>query len=188
MWLLIAAYFCAGFGFAMGATYTVAILVKLPLLADKGGWVWVIVGLAAAPSCFLWDRVADAVGQVRALMMAFGLQMVSVLMPIATDHAWLNVGGAMLFGATFVGIVSLTLTLIGRCFPANPAKAMARMTLSYGVAQIIAPAMAGYIATASGSYHGALVVTALVMGCGVVALQALTHEEQRAAHQAVGAR
>ena len=26
--------------------------------------------------------------------------------------------------------------------------------------------MAGYIATASGSYHGALVVTALVMGCG----------------------
>ena len=49
----------------MGATYTVAILVKLPLLADKGGWVWVIVGLAAAPSCFLWDRVADAVGQVR---------------------------------------------------------------------------------------------------------------------------
>ena len=187
MWLLIAAYFCAGFGFAMGATYTVAILVKLPLLADKGGWVWVIVGLAAAPSCFLWDRVADAVGQVRALMMAFGLQMVSVLMPIATDHAWLNVGGAMLFGATFVGIVSLTLTLIGRCFPANPAKAMARMTLSYGVAQIIAPAMAGYIATASGSYHGALVVTALVMGCGVVALQALTHEEKRAA-QAAGAR
>lgn len=187
MWLLIAAYFCAGFGFAMGATYTVAILVKLPLLADKGGWVWVIVGLAAAPSCFLWDRVADAVGQVRALMMAFGLQMVSVLMPIATDHAWFNVGGAMLFGATFVGIVSLTLTLIGRCFPANPAKAMARMTLSYGVAQIIAPAMAGYIATASGSYRGALVVTALVMGCGVVALQALTHEEQRAA-QAAGAR
>ena len=100
MWLLIAAYFCAGFGFAMGATYTVAILVKLPLLADKGGWVWVIVGLAAAPSCFLWDRVADAVGQVRALMMAFGLQMVSVLMPIATDHAWLNVGGAMLFWAS----------------------------------------------------------------------------------------
>ncbi len=72
----------------------------------------------------------------------------------------------------------------GRCFPANPAKAMARMTLSYGVAQIIAPAMAGYIATASGSYHGALVVTALVMGCGVMALQALTHEEKRAAQAA----
>ena len=39
--------------------------------------------------------------------------------------------------------------------------------------------MAGYIATASGSYHGALVVTALVMGRGVVALQALIHEEKR---------
>jgi len=56
----------------MGATSTVAILVKLPLLADKGGWVWVIVGLAAAPSCFLWDRVADAVGQVRVLALLSG--------------------------------------------------------------------------------------------------------------------
>ena len=44
-----------------------------------------------------WGRSADD---------GFGLQMVSVLMPIATDHALLNVGGAMPFGATFVGIVS----------------------------------------------------------------------------------
>ncbi|MDQ3058955.1 MAG: YbfB/YjiJ family MFS transporter [Pseudomonadota bacterium] len=179
MWLLIAAYFCAGFGFVISATFIVAILVKLPLLAGKGGWVWVIVGLAAAPSGFMWDRIARSAGQIRALMMAYGLQTVSIVLPVMTDSAALNVIGAILFGATFVGIVSLTLTLIGRHFPANPAKAMARMTLSYGVAQIFAPAMAGYIATATGSYHGALIVTAVVMGCGMVLLKALMIEEKR---------
>lgn len=182
MWLLIAAYFCAGFGFVISATFIIAILVKLPLLAGKGSWVWVIVGLAAAPSCFVWDRIASSVGQIRALKIAYGLQTVSIILPVMTDSAALNVMGAILFGATFVGIVSLTLTLIGRHFPANPAKAMARMTLSYGVAQVFAPAMAGYIATATGSYQGALIVTAVVMLGGMVLLQALMNEEKRNAH------
>ncbi|HUH60711.1 MAG TPA: YbfB/YjiJ family MFS transporter, partial [Candidimonas sp.] len=142
-------------------------------------WVWIIVGLAATPSSFLWDRIAHSMGQVRALMLAFGLQTVSVIVPVMTDGAALNVIGAILFGATFVGIVSLTLTLIGRHFPANPAKAMARMTLSYGAAQIIAPAMAGYIATVTGSYQGALIVTAIVMVGGMVFLYALMKEERR---------
>ena len=69
--------------------------------------------------------------------------------------------------ATFVGIVSLTLALIGRRSPHNPAKAMARLTLSYGAAQIIAPAMTGYLVTATGNYRGALWITAAVMTLGV---------------------
>ncbi|WP_229228646.1 YbfB/YjiJ family MFS transporter [Comamonas thiooxydans] len=62
----------------------------------------------------------------------------------------MNLVSALLFGGTFAGIVSLMLAIVGRRFPANPAnpanpaKAMARMTLSYGVAQIGAPAMVSY--------------------------------------------
>ena len=54
--------------------------------------------------------------------------------------AWLALTFA--FGATFIGIVSLTLALVGRRSPANPGKAMARLTLSYGAAQIIARPLA----------------------------------------------
>lgn len=179
MWLLIAAYVCAGFGFVISATFIVAILVKLPLLAGKGSWVWVIVGLSAAPSCFLWDRIASSMGTIRAMIAAYVLQTVSIILPVVTDGAALNIFGAILFGATFVGIVSLTLTLIGRHFPANPAKAMAKMTLGYGVAQIVAPAMAGYIATATGSYLGALIITAVFMLLGIVLLKALLSEEEK---------
>ncbi|MCL2344660.1 MAG: YbfB/YjiJ family MFS transporter [Desulfobulbus sp.] len=179
LWLFIGAYFCAGFGFVISATFIVAILEKLPLFAGRGGLIWVAVGLAAAPSSFVWDRTAAGIGPIRALLLAYGLQTVSILLPAISDSAALNLISAVLFGGTFVGIVSLTLTLIGRCFPANPAKAMARMTLSYGVAQIGAPAMAGYIAAASGSYHGALWVTAAVMAVGMLLLRALQREELR---------
>ena len=121
---------------------------------------------------------ADTAGQ--AAQRASQATTLSLIVMLAVCAA--SVVGALLFGATFVGIVSLTLTIVGRHFPANPAKAMAKMTLSYGVAQIVAPAMAGYIATATGSYQGALIVTAVVMVGGMALLQALIHEERRAAH------
>jgi len=180
MSLLIASYFCAGFGYVISATFIVAILEKLPALSGKGSWIWVVVGLAAAPSTFLWDRIAARAGQIPALLLAFGLQVISVALPVLTDDISLNVVSAILYGSTFVGIVSLTLSLIGRHFPNNPAKAMARLTLSYGVAQMIAPAMAGTIANATGSYRGALVITALVLIAGMGFLVALNRLENAA--------
>ena len=179
--LIIAAYFCGGFGFVISATFIVAVLEKLPLLSGWGSWVWVIVGLAAAPSTFLWDRVASKFGQIPALLIAYGLQVVSVILPVITTDVSLNILSGVLYGNTFVGIVSLALSLIGRYFPNNPAKAMARLTLSYGVAQIIAPALAGYIATITGSYNGALVITAVVLIIGMNLLQILNKLEQKTA-------
>ena len=184
MYLMIAAYFCAGFGYVVSATFIVAILEKLPMLSGRGTWIWGLVGLAAVPSSFLWDRIAHAVGQVPALILAYGLQTISIAWPAVSDSAWTNMFSAVLYGGTFVGIVSLTLAIIGRHFPANPARAMARMTLSYGVAQIAAPAMAGYIASATGSYRGALVVAALVMGFGVLLLVVLGREDARKMNRA----
>ena len=173
MGLLMATYFCAGFGYVVSATFIVAILEKLPLLAGEGSWVWVIVGLAAAPSTFVWDRVATAMGEIPAMLLAYALQIVSIVLPAISGSPALNILSAILFGGTFVGIVSLTLTLIGRCFPHNPAKAMARLTLSYGVAQIAAPAMAGHIAEVTGSYQGALYVAGAVMVVGMLLLWVL---------------
>lgn len=100
-----------------------------------------------------------------------------------SNNASVNILSAILYGATFVGVVSLTLSIIGRHFPENPAKAMARLTLSYSAAQIVAPAIAGYIATSTGSFQGAMILAALVMAIGVVLLFALQREETRKARE-----
>ena len=168
--LMAAAYFCAGFGYVITATFIVDILEALPLLAGRGGWIWLLVGGAAIPSSFLWDRVATALGQMPALLLAYALHTVSIILPFLADSSALNLLGAALWGATAVGIVSLSLSIVGRRYPANPAQAMARLTLSYGVAQIVAPALAGYIASFTGSYRGSLGVAATVMLAGMALL------------------
>jgi MFS family permease len=128
------------------------------------------------PAVFLWDRVARKLGDIPALLLAFGLQTVSIVLPALSGSLAAALVGAVGYGATFIGIVSLTLALVGRRAPQNPGKAMARLTLSYGAAQMIAPVVAGAMAQATGSFKGALWLTAAVMVVGMALLLALPKE------------
>ena len=170
MFTMAGSYFAAGWGFVINATFTVAIVEREPALAGQGALAWALVGLAAMPAVFLWDKVARRVGDTRALLLAFGLQTVSVILPALSDTLAAAFLGALGYGATFIGIVSLTLALVGRRAPHNPGKAMARLTLSYGAAQVIAPVVAGAMAQATGTFKGALWLTAGVMLLGMALL------------------
>jgi MFS family permease len=176
LWTMVAAYFAAGWGFVINATFTVAIVERQPALAGQGPLAWGLVGLAAMPAVALWDRVARRVGEKRALLAAFALQTAAVLAPALSPTLSASLLGALGYGATFIGLVSLTLALAGRRSPRNPGKAMARLTLSYGAAQVAAPAVAGAMAQASGSFHGALWLTAVVLAAGMAVLSTLPGE------------
>lgn len=176
-WAMVTSYFAAGWGFVISATFTVAIVEREPALAGVGPLAWAMVGLAAMPAVFIWDLVARRVGEKRALLLAFGLQTVSVILPAISGDLWAALAGAVGYGATFIGIVSLTLALAGRRAPSNPGKAMAKLTLSYGVAQILAPVIAGHMAQTTGTFKGALWLTAAVMAVGMALLATLPKDE-----------
>ena len=168
MRLMIAAYACAGVGYVISATFIVAILEEMPSLTGHGNLIWVMLGVAAIPSCILWDKVAEQLGETSAILTAYSIILLSILIPLFSESLLFNVIGALLFGATFAGIVSLMLVYVGHKFPHNPAKAMAKLTISYGIAQLIAPALAGYLSTLTGNYLSALWMAATIMIIGIV--------------------
>ena len=170
LWPMVAAYFCAGVGFTISATFTVVVVEAVPALAGQGYVAWLLVGLAAIPTVYLWDRVARLLGELKALALAYCLQILSVVLPAASTSPWAGLSGAVLYGATFLGIVSMTLAFAGRRSPHNPGKAMAKLTLSYGAAQILAPILAAYAAATTGNYNAALWVTAALLLVGAVIL------------------
>jgi MFS family permease len=176
-WTLLTSYFAAGWGFVISATFTVAIVEREPALAGQGPLAWAMVGLAAMPAVFIWDLVARRVGDKRALLLAFGLQTLSVMLPAISGELWAALAGAVGYGATFIGIVSMTLALVGRRAPHNPGKAMAKLTLSYGAAQMLAPVVAGYMAQTTGTFKGALWLTAGVMAAGMALLATLPKDD-----------
>jgi MFS family permease len=181
IWLtmLMSAYFCAGYGYVVSATFIVSMAEKLPTLANRGSVVWIIVGIAAIPACFIWDHIARKFGDARALLMAYALQTVSILLPCIAQNLGVWLLSSALYGATFIGIVSLTLALAGRHFPGNSSKAMAKLTLGYGVAQILAPTLSAYLSHATGNYQSTLWLTACVMAVGTVIVRLIAVYETR---------
>lgn len=170
--IFMAAYFCAGFGFVVSATFIVAIVEHLPGLEGQGKLAFLALGLGAAPACINWDLIARRTGELNALLLAAALQIIGILLPLlGTLHATLL--GALLFGSTFVGMVSLVLTMAGRYYPTRPAKMMGKMTISYGAAQIIGPAITGWLATQLGSYESGLYLAAGIVLIGFFLLLVL---------------
>jgi predicted MFS family arabinose efflux permease len=181
--LFMAAYFCAGFGFVVSATFIVAIVNKLPGLEGQGNLVFLAIGIGAAPACINWDFIARRTGDLNALILAAVLQIIGILLPVMVGGLLAAMLGALLFGGTFIGMVSLVLRMAGRYYPTRPAKMMGKMTLSYGVAQIIGPAVTGSLAVRLGSYNAGLYFAAGVMALGTLLLWLLKAVERRdAAH------
>ena len=183
--IFMASYFCAGFGYVISATFIVAIVDHLPGLAGQGALAFLAIGLAATPACFNWDLIARYTGDINALILAAVLQIIGIILPVAVGGFFATMFGALLFGGTFIGMVSLVLTMAGRYYPTRPAKMMGKMTLSYGVAQIIGPAIVGWLATRLGNYSIGLYIAAGVMVVGVVLLVILKFVEKRDAMQAL---
>ncbi len=187
MRLFMAAYFCAGVGYVVSATFIVAIVDRLPGMAGHGTTVFLMLGLGAAPACIVWDLVARRTGYLNALILAAVLQIAGILLPLA-GGLWSAFAGALLFGATFIGMVSLVLTMAGRYYPTRPAKMMGKMTVSYGIAQIGAPALTGWLAARyAGDYAVGLYLAAGVMLLGTLLLVLLKTLSRRETVLAVNA-
>jgi predicted MFS family arabinose efflux permease len=182
--IFMAAYFCAGFGYVVSVTFIVAIVNQLPGLDGWGNLVFLAIGIGAAPACINWDFIARRIGDLNALILAAVLQIVGILLPVMVPGLWSAMLGSLLFGGTFIGMVSLVLSMAGRYYPGMPAKMMGKMTLSYGVAQIIGPAITGQIGAQFGSYNAGLYVAAAVMALGAGLLMVLKLVEKRDAQGA----
>ena len=171
--LLHLAYFCAGWGYVISATFIVDIVQRQPGLEGSGNWVFLVLGLAAAPAVIAWDRIARRTGYIPALFLAYLLQLVGIMLPALQPNLIGAMVGAILFGSTFIGCVGLVLTMAGRFYPTKPAKLMGRMTLAYGTAQILAPAITGMLAARLGSYDLGLYIAAAMVGLGALLMTLL---------------
>lgn len=173
LWPLFLMYFCAGYGYVVTITFIVAMASQNAELTGFGNWAFFALGVGAAPAAILWDRVARLSGYLVSLRWALLLNALAIVLPVLWSQALALLFSAFLFGISFVGCVSLMLTMAGRLLPAKPAQLMGKMTLCYGTAQVIAPAISGYLAKQSGSFDSGLLLASVITLCGAGVLTLL---------------
>ena len=155
--VLLVSYTLEGIGYIVAGTFLVAAIKQ-----DSPGWLadaaWLFVGLAAAPSAALWAFLCTRWSHPRLLVVALSIQAVGIALPALAPGAGPALVGAFLFGATFIGVSTITLGA-GRMLQLPGAVAL--LTAGYSVGQILGP-----VSVAPLLHHGfqhALVAAALVV-------------------------
>ncbi|GMA52550.1 MFS transporter [Alicyclobacillus contaminans] len=143
---LVAAYGCEGLGYIITGTFLPAMVSQMSTLHASASYSWVMVGMAALPSCIVWSVVSQRFGAITALMSAYMLQMVGVVLPVVFPVAAGVDIGAILFGGTFMGITTTATTVARTLGAADSSQAIGLMTGVYGIGQIAGAAGAGVLA------------------------------------------
>src|SRR4029077_3495884 len=142
-WPLITAYGLFGFGYVITANFIVAQVRGSKEIAQLEPYIWVLVGLGAAPSVALWGAIARRWG----ILNGFAISAVREALGMAASVLWESpatvVAAAVILGGTFMGLTALGLiAAAGR---------IGMMTAAFGVGQIIAQIVAAYLFDLTGS-------------------------------------
>jgi MFS family permease len=155
--VLFVSYSLEGIGYIIAGTFLVA-AIKQGSPGWLGNGAWVLVGLAAAPSAALWAWLSGRWSHPTLLAGALLVQAFGIALPALAAGPVAALIGAVLFGATFIGISTMALAAGRRLgYPG----AVALLTAGYSVGQIIGP-----VAVTPLLHHGfshALLAAALVV-------------------------
>lgn len=165
IWLL-AAYFCEGFGYIVSGTFLVSFLQNTSDVNSSATAAWVIVGLAASASVPIFQFMSRRWGPVRVLIIAHGLQAMGIALPVVSNHWFAVNAGALLFGATFMGIVALSLLMGKTIRPDQSHTIIGLLTAVYGVGQILGPLISGVLSTHSGNFKSSLGLSSAMVALG----------------------
>ena len=177
MFTMQAAYFCAGFSNTLNVTFT-SLITELQPLEGFGEKMWLLVGISATIAAFLWDRLARRFGRLNMLKVAFVIGVLANI-SLATSFSLLTTSvAAFLFGLAFIGIVSLTLSMVGRLYGLKASQVMAKLTLGYCIAQILSPILSGFIAEVTGSFIIPLYIVSGIMIIGMICLFSIRNEHK----------
>jgi predicted MFS family arabinose efflux permease len=162
----------AGWGYSVGATFCVDILTSGGQSQSAAATVWLILGIANACGAMLGSVASRRFGPMPVLMVCMMCQIIALIGFIAHGGLIVSYLCAILFGGTFVVIVSLSLMLAGLKMRGGEGTAMARMTLLYGAGQILAPIVTARLMTITGSYSAPLILAAVILAGGSLAMWA----------------
>ncbi|KRF13387.1 YbfB/YjiJ family MFS transporter [Paenibacillus sp. Soil787] len=163
-------YGLEGLGYIVTGTYLVAFAKSVSNIPNIASFSWILVGIAATPSCIGWSMLASRWGKKWTLTVAMLLQSIGIAIPVLIPSSTAIFAGAILFGVTFMGITTLSISFAKELYPKNNRKIIGLLTTFFGLGQIIGPLVGGILISGNGNYLTALIGAAFIVFLGALSL------------------
>jgi predicted MFS family arabinose efflux permease len=159
------AYFCFGFGYIIGITYFISLLVSQGMPNIYTGFVWAFGGVLGIFSGTFWGRMTDRYPAGLIMTVTMFLSSAGTFIMV-TNIIWLEIiGNAFSFfcliGPPLLVTVVLRRELSGEQYTAS----FSLLTAIFAVGQILGPVVGGVVSDNLGLSAG-IVVGAVVLGLG----------------------
>ncbi len=177
--LLAASYVLAGFGYITSATFLPVIAEqRLTTQSHAGLLIWLVVGICAMLFNPVWGALAKRIGEINTLIGLTILQALGMLLPIWFDGAFGLYANAAILGATFVGMVSMTLSIIKNMNPDYSNLLIGLATLAYGAGQFVGPLVTVALAGENDNFNAGLLVAGIGLLVSLVLLLLFRRQSQ----------
>ena len=159
-----------GFGYVITATFLIQLVRSGEFSTQTETIIWVLVGLAGAPSVYCWNRIASRIGNTMTFSIACVVEAVGVGASVIAGSMVSLVIAAVFLGGTFMGITALGLVEARQRTNLDPRATLALMTAAFGVGQITGPTVAGYLRDTTGSFVLPSVLAMIALGIAAVSV------------------
>jgi len=153
-------YFIFGFAYNIYATYFVAYMVEeIRLTEETAGNIWALFGWMCMGSGLIWGFISDRLGRREALLWNNSIIAISVLLPLLFHPPFFLGLSAFLFGATFLGTITVIAASIGDQVVEKRASVYGLVTLIHGIGQFLGTISGGYLKDLTSSFQLTLIVS-----------------------------
>jgi MFS family permease len=166
----VMAYGLFGFGYVIHATFLPAMIRAAGYSATAANLSWVLVGAVSLPAIVWWRWVARRLGARAALTACYACEGISALAPIAGESLTSALIAAVGLGAGFIPLTGMALPFARSLDARLASRAVAFMTVAFGVGQMAAPVLAASLAQGRGFLIPCVLSSAaLLLGAALMA-------------------
>jgi predicted MFS family arabinose efflux permease len=168
--IYLISYFLFGAGYIAYMTFMIAYVRNAGGGALAQSAFWTCIGIGAFAQPWVWGGVLGRNHNGRVTALLIGLTAVGAAIPLLGTSPVLLAASALIFGNAFFAVVSSTTAFARLNYPREAwPKAIAMMTVAFGIGQTLGPIATGFITDKMGSLSYALNVSAVVIVLGVIA-------------------
>ncbi len=167
--VLMIAYAFFGVGYIAYMTFIVAFLVGEGASAATVTAFWVVLGLAAVVAAFGWGPLLGRLRGGYGPAVVLGVVALGALLPLLGSSGLLVFGSAVLFGASFLTVVTaMTVVAQRSVHPRHWTPAIAALTSIFAIGQCAGPVLAGLLSDSAAGVRAGLILSVVLLAAAVL--------------------
>ncbi len=178
---VMVSYALFGVGYIAYMTFIIAFLTGHGARPGEISSFWVVLGAATIVGGFAWPPLIAKLRGGRGLGIVLGVVALGALLPLVSDSAVAAMTSAVLFGASFLAVVTAATAVARRSLAQHHwTPAIGTLTVAFAIGQSLGPVLAGVLSDGAAGLRLGLTVSVGALAVGAIVALAQRHIEPAA--------